>query len=66
MNDLSGTARVARDRTQHHRWRGPLSDSRGLPWACPRGLGGGKSGLRALTPTYHSDGATASRRFPVT
>ena len=38
MNELAGTARVPRDRTQHHRWRGPLSDSRGLPWACPRVL----------------------------
>ena len=38
MTELAGTARVPRDRTQHHRWRGPLSDSRGLPWACPRVL----------------------------
>ena len=38
MNELAGTARVPRDRTQHHRWREPLSDSRGLPWACPRVL----------------------------
>jgi hypothetical protein len=38
MNELAGTARVPRDSTQHHRWRGPLSDSQGLPWACPRVL----------------------------
>jgi uncharacterized protein with GYD domain len=42
MNELAGTARVPRDRTQHHRWRGPLSDSRGLPWACRRRLDAAK------------------------
>jgi uncharacterized protein with GYD domain len=39
---VAGTASVPRDRTQHHRWRGPLSDSRGLPWACRRRLDAAK------------------------
>jgi uncharacterized protein with GYD domain len=38
MNELAGTPRVPRDRTQHHRWRGPLSDSR----ACRRRLDAAK------------------------
>ena len=42
MNELAGTARVPRDRTQHHRRRGPLSCSRGLPWACRRRLDAAK------------------------
>ena len=42
MTELAGTARVPRYRTQHHRWRGPLSDSRGLPWACRRRLDAAK------------------------
>jgi hypothetical protein len=45
MNELAETARVPRDRTQDHRWRGPLSDSRGLPWACRRRLDAAKKHL---------------------